>query len=118
MTAFSIAPPALAKSPGTMTGRTSMLALNARNQGSAIAGICEACGRNTSDAVTFRHDGSRHRQRGPGAVPARSEDVVSRKGSAQIGHPEPLPPRIWPTQPLAADENIGPSSDVTTSYGN
>lgn len=42
LTAASIALPALMRSSGTITGWISMLALNARNHGSAIAGICEA----------------------------------------------------------------------------
>src|SRR5262249_2865558 len=45
LTAFSIAPPALTRSSGTMTGCSSMAALKDRSHGSQRAGICEASGR-------------------------------------------------------------------------
>src|SRR6266567_2025691 len=41
LTASSIPGPAFARSAGAMAGCISMLALNARNHGSAIAGICD-----------------------------------------------------------------------------
>ena len=61
-------------------------------------------GRNTSDAVTFHHDGSRHRQRESEVVPARREEVVTREGFGRSSHPETLPPRICPLNPSGGRE--------------
>jgi hypothetical protein len=78
-----------------------------------IKTVSGSCGRNTSDAVTFHHDGSRHRQREPEVDPARSEEVVTREGFGRSSHPETLPPRICLLNP-PREASLGHGNDLPT----
>ena len=61
LTACLMAGPAFLRSSGTITGTISRLALKARNQGSAKAGICEASFMSTiSSAVRFPLDARKY----------------------------------------------------------